>query len=558
MEKSSSADSRNERPTLVYVSPNLYHFHASMIFAVADIAQEQDVNLICLISGVLNNRENFEDQGNVLFDLIRTKKIDGLIFNSISLNLHDSFEEMGKLIESYRPVLVTSIGLMDGVPSIGVECESGMREMMDHLIDVHHYSRIAYIRGPEGHPEAEARYRAYTEALARHNIRLDPRLAIPPRDWGDPSNYSVKLLLDERKLQPKVDVEVIMGNNDETAAATLSELQARGVRVPRDIAVVGFDDLDICRVTTPPLSSVYQPIKERARWAAETLLKLLQGQSTSMQYLAPTHLVVRQSCGCESPAMALAGGSQAWAGFKKGARVLTAERAALIAEIQTAVGGMEAEAQLAGELIDALAAELQGEAGVFLRVLESGLWRMNAAGRDVGIWQGAISVLQRRVAPHLENEPARRMWAVLDPARVLLGEIATQAAMAARAASEKRSTSLGQLVTRLSTMFDVQGLVEVLADGLPKLDIPSGYLALYEDPQPVCLSRPGPRLCPAAPGVHRTRAGGTGSDRAALPDPRADPTRCSTRWPALHLDGIAALLPKQPVRLYAVGSRAAR
>ncbi len=494
MDKRKSPTWKNGRPTVAFLSPYTNLFNSYLLFAMADMAEERDYNLLCVISGLLHdpNMENPSDQGNILFDLMRKKKPEGLIFNSVSLDSGNNYEGVKKLIESFHTNAVTSVGAMEGVPSIAVECESGMLEMMNHLIEVHHYRKIAIVRGFEGHPEAEARYHAYCAALEKHNIPLDPRLVTPYLEWSDPNNRAAQILLDERKLQPKMDVEAIIGNNDESALRLLRELQIRGLRVPRDIAVVGFDDLEVCRFSTPPLSSVFQPVNERARWVTDTLFTLFEGKPTTMQYLAPTHMVVRQSCGCASAALAQASGSQAQVRLKKGLQVLRAERAAWIAEMTRFVGGTESEAKFAGELIDGLEAELKGKQGAFLKALEEGLWRLKEEARDIDKWQGALSVLRSRVVPHLEDAQVSRLLEAWDPARVMLGEVSWQAEMAERAVKEKRAIALEQLINRLSTTFVVQQLAELLVVELPRLDFPSAYLALYENPQPYTYPDPAP------------------------------------------------------------------
>lgn len=90
------------------------------------------------------------------------------------------------------------------------------------------------------------RYRGYVDALDAHQIPLDPRLITPhygwPSDWRQGGREAMNVLLDERKLRPGIDFDAMIGSNDASAVSVMETLRERGIRVPFDVAVVGFDD----------------------------------------------------------------------------------------------------------------------------------------------------------------------------------------------------------------------------------------------------------------------------------------------------------------------------
>ena len=95
--------------------------------------------------------------------------------------------------------------------------------------------------------------------------------------------------------------DALFTGDDEAAAGALIGLRAAGLRVPQDVAVVGFDDLPVSRHLNPPLTTVRAPI-ERAGWlAASLLLQLLAGEVAEYETILPVELVIRQSCGCATP-----------------------------------------------------------------------------------------------------------------------------------------------------------------------------------------------------------------------------------------------------------------
>ena len=101
-----------------------------------------------------------------MFDLVDPAMLDGLVVFSEMLYHFVSVPELKQFLSRYGTVPMTSIGVVDGIPSVMLDLELGMRGMLDHLIEVHGYRRLAYLSGPAGEQTAEALYRGYRQALA--------------------------------------------------------------------------------------------------------------------------------------------------------------------------------------------------------------------------------------------------------------------------------------------------------------------------------------------------------------------------------------------------------
>ena len=150
---------------------------------------------------------------------------------------------------------------LEGIPSVVFDFYSGMREQMMHLVRGHGYRRIAFIRGPEGHSEAEQRFRAYREVLSSCGIAFESSLVVSGDFLRDAGRRAVVALYDERRAS----FDAIAAVNDETALGALEELTRRGISVPHDVALTGFDDDDAVRWTTPQLTTVRFAIDAAAR-----------------------------------------------------------------------------------------------------------------------------------------------------------------------------------------------------------------------------------------------------------------------------------------------------
>ena len=151
----------------------------------------------------------------------------------------------------------------------------------------------AFVRGPIGSPDADQRYAGYEAALSDHGVALDPSLVVLGDFTRHAGAEAVRLLSDERNS----GFDALVAANDGMAAGALPELSRRGLRVPRDIAVVGFDDIEDSRFSNPPISSVRQPWRGLARAAVDALLEQRAGRAAPDRQV-PTEFVPRRSCGC--------------------------------------------------------------------------------------------------------------------------------------------------------------------------------------------------------------------------------------------------------------------
>ena len=178
----------------------------------------------------------FDDQRNILYGVISSDNVDGLLIIGAVGN-YVPLKELQDLHSRYHPLPTVNIGIpLEGIPSVVVDNDKGLRDALIHLVEVHNYRRIAFICGPEDNPDAQSRYRVYQQVLAEYDLPLDPDL-IAPGDFSISSGTAaLRLLLD----QQQVSFEAVVGANDNMALGAMEELQSRGITVPYDVAVVGF------------------------------------------------------------------------------------------------------------------------------------------------------------------------------------------------------------------------------------------------------------------------------------------------------------------------------
>jgi DNA-binding LacI/PurR family transcriptional regulator/putative methionine-R-sulfoxide reductase with GAF domain len=470
---------RNGRLTIGYLTPNILgNVGQSRWHGVVDGAREQDVNLVCFPGWYWRDRRP-ASLANALYDLVSSENLDGLILGNIlqeDLVDRDEFTGFSRLHFQMPMVSIRKTWL--GIPFVPLDNYEGMREALIHLIGVHGYQRIAFLRGPEGHPYADERYRAYTDVLQANGLRLVPELVTPASGWDE---SSIRVLLDERVQSPAADFDAVVAANDLKALDALRTLHERGFRVPDDVAVVGFNDDVESRGATPPLTTVAMPFYEQGQQATLMLVALLQGQEVPEQVTLPARLMVRQSCGCMSPAVmqAAAGSVEACPGD------LDKRRAKVLAEVAQAAEGSVLTLDRAARLLDSFLADVQGQVPAsFLHELSDALHLAVAAGGEVAAWQALVSILRCHLRPCFDSvESLSRAEDLWQQARVMIAETTERTEISRSLQFQRQTETLRELGQTLISTFDVARLMDVLAQGLPHLGISGCYLSLYEDPQ---------------------------------------------------------------------------
>lgn len=217
---------------------------------------------------------------------------DGMMVFPGSLN----DDEILKLHQAGFPLVLiyqtSPAGL--NIPSVMVWNKRAARELIDHLIEVHHRRRIVFVRGPANNEDSQRRELGYQESLEVHSIVYDPNLMISGEYNRNDAYQAMSKFLEN---EPP-DFDAVFTGNDDSAIGIMNALNEKGLRIPDDISVVGFDDLELSAFLTPPLTTIHAPTECVGKTAARYLFNLLANQEVDLVTLLPTELVIRRSCGC--------------------------------------------------------------------------------------------------------------------------------------------------------------------------------------------------------------------------------------------------------------------
>lgn len=175
------------------------------------------------------------------------------------------------------------------IPQIDIDNRGAASRMTQYLASLGHRS-IAYVSGPACNVLERERFQGYRDGLAAAGLAFDPSLVIPG-DYTIVSGVAAGEDLVARAQRPSA----VFCTSDEMAIGLMRTLLSSGLKVPQDISVAGFDDIEFAAVAEPALTTIHQPRRELGQAAASMLIDLLQGKPSSRHITLDTELVVRDS-----------------------------------------------------------------------------------------------------------------------------------------------------------------------------------------------------------------------------------------------------------------------
>jgi len=216
--------------------------------------------------------------------LLQSRRVDGIIVMTGKLSDQHLIEYAQRL-----PIVITGRDLeAPNLVSLNVNDYLASYQATQHLIELGH-TRIAYISGPEDHPDSVERLRGYRDALENASLTWDPNLVVQADFHEAGGVLAINQLVNSRQ-----GFTAVFAANDQMAYGVRLGLYRLNIRVPEDISLVGFDDLPNSIYTMPPLTTIRQPIYDVGRLAAELILKMIGGEEVQSSKLQ-LELVVRES-----------------------------------------------------------------------------------------------------------------------------------------------------------------------------------------------------------------------------------------------------------------------
>jgi len=470
---------KKKRLTIGFQISNLYDdYPKQLLSGIIDVARERDVNLLVFPGESPGSPHGFDYQSNVIYEYINNNNVDALVFTSSVISEYISGEEFLNFFRKYHSLPMVSMAVrVEGVPGVFIHNKDSVMLSMQHLIEKHNFRKIAFIQGSHKNPESTERYMGYLEALEKYGIPFDPGLVVEGGHGGVSQKHAVDELLDVRRRH----VEAIVASNDRKALDVIRELEQRGIRVPANIAVIGFDNITEARFNIPSLTTIRQPLYQQARVAMEMAVNLAGGLEVPGSLYLPTELIVRASCGClkeslaervgieESPLSELVLIKKQTAGEKKDMIA-----AGIINSVGANEFSFEEKRQLTlaiRELLDILEGKKSPDdmAARFLPVLNDILEKQVKISRDASIWLKILPLIFKN------NDELYRKSVMLTSELCITGQAIQRLRL------EKRVHFIREIAGKIVSTVSTGELMTVLREKLPLIGIKSCYVVLFEN-----------------------------------------------------------------------------
>jgi LacI family repressor for deo operon, udp, cdd, tsx, nupC, and nupG len=239
-------------------------------------------------SVLMGNTRDDPKREQLYFDIVHSRHADGLILMTGKLPSALSQKKQG------LPPMVIALEYLQNVrlPTVLIDNVRSSRRAVEHLISLGH-RRIAHISGPVPELLSMDRGEGYRLALQANGININ-------EEWVMNGDFSVRSghRAMHQLLASDPKPTAIFAANDEMAIGAINELSARDIKVPKDVSVIGFDDISFARAYNPSLTTIRQLRSEIGRQAMLLLADILAGKPVSNKpVIIPTELVVRDSSG---------------------------------------------------------------------------------------------------------------------------------------------------------------------------------------------------------------------------------------------------------------------
>jgi len=274
--------------TIALIFPNTPHnafshpYFVQLLEGITEVLVENSFHLL------LSTSPTELDESAAYDKILRNRRADGIILWPASIKDRNIL----KIIESGFPLVYLGKWSHDDVMTVERDEFGGAYMVTSHLLQLGR-KRIVHITGPMEYQVSINRLEGYKQALQDNKILYDPSLVIEKDFFMQAGTDAVMELRDR-----KVDFDGIFAANDLMAIGAMRGLQKLGKSVPKDVSIVGCDNIEMANLTNPTLTTIDQSIRQVGKIAAEKMIAFLgNGQGEENQTIVPAQLIVRESCG---------------------------------------------------------------------------------------------------------------------------------------------------------------------------------------------------------------------------------------------------------------------
>jgi len=403
---------------------------------------------------------------------------DGLlVFNPLHSTARSQYIQ--DLIQAGHPVLF--IGSGEPGPTLVADNSSSIFEAIQHLVN-HGHRQIAFLAGSPDDISGDTgeRLNAYHAALGRYGLENDPGRVVFGRHVYDGGYAAMHQI-----IASGTAFTAVLSSNDEMALGAMKALEEAGLRIPQDVAIIGFDNRLEGAAYDPPLSSIHVPLFTMGQRGVELLLRHINGKSElPVRIKIAARLIIRESCGC-SPKQYIhkrtdvsAQSSEMdhdaqWSSF------VPALSETILSQAQSL--GEDVSISLCQSLLDAFCSSMkQNSRAEFLTILTGILERTIAGEDDASIWQDALLLIGDWCASQAASDSEHTLAQnILDDARQMIIAHLQRQYRQYVANQLWTSSRLSLLTASLMIALDEEQIYKTLAQHLPEMGVQLAWIVLF-------------------------------------------------------------------------------
>ena len=293
-----------KRKTIGVFLCKAYSFFDNAVYhALEDSAKKHDVDIVVFTTvGFFSSGNDYDTQERGMFGFAPIEKLDGILVAP------DTYE-----IEGFRDQMMAELTARARCPVISIRHQGGefdcvytddeyaFRPLMKHLLEDHELKRIRFLAGYEGHPDSERRLQVYREEMASHGIEIDEERDIRHGNmWLTSGKIAYEAFFEGQEEYP----EAVVCANDYMAVGLMRTLRAKGIHVPEDVIVTGFDNVSNITPAEPTLTTVEQDFAGMTVAAMDELVRQIRDGITEDEKKEKKgipiggRLIIGESCGC--------------------------------------------------------------------------------------------------------------------------------------------------------------------------------------------------------------------------------------------------------------------
>ena len=270
-------------------------YQISVYKGVVQKAQELGVELVCFQQ---ENAHITEDEPVARFPHKEYFDLDGIILITSVITGNAEFVTKADIERVWGDIPVVSVGQkIEGVPSVLIETEDSMKQLVEHLVLTHKYRKFLFISGSEDHPDAEVREQIFKKTMEAYKPWFSDLEYVLKRGYFTEvaAIRAMTEYMDETKAAP--DVVVCANDNMAIGVYKYFKINCNNPAI-KECAVTGFDDIPQAMFEIPSLTTVHQPLNEIGAKSLELMQEILSGKQVPEEVFIESRVVYRKSCGC--------------------------------------------------------------------------------------------------------------------------------------------------------------------------------------------------------------------------------------------------------------------